>query len=152
MSRLLIVVGHVFLLYAFLLLLLRLMGRRSLSQLRPIDILTMLLLSETVSPALTSGDQSLAAALTAAAALAVAATLTSWLSFRFPKFDDLLDGTALLLIDEGEVDSQIMRRERITNEELRSALHEHGLLDLSQVRKAFLAPDGTITIVKAAEP
>jgi uncharacterized membrane protein YcaP (DUF421 family) len=148
---LLSIAGRVLAIYLFLLLVLRLMGRGVMSQLRPIDLLTMLLMSETVSPALTAGDHSLPGGLVAVSTLGIAAWFTSWLSFRYRLVDRALDGSPLLLINRGRVDAQVLRSQRITDEELRTALHEHGVLSVAEVRKAFVEPDGSITIVKTAE-
>jgi uncharacterized membrane protein YcaP (DUF421 family) len=143
------IVGRVFVIYAAALVILRVTGRRTMSQLRPIDLITMLLLSETVSPALTGGDDSLAGGLVAAGALGLAASLTAYLSFRSRWFDHVLDGGTLVLIREGKVDPKVLRAQRITDEQLRTSLHESGVEAVAQVKKAFIEPDGTITIVKA---
>jgi uncharacterized membrane protein YcaP (DUF421 family) len=148
---LLMVAGRVILVYLFLLVLLRLIGRGTLAQLRPIDMLTMLLISETVSPAMTGGDASLAAGVTAACALGAATVSTAWLSYRFRWFDQLLDGSALVLVEKGKVNQKVKRSQNITDEELETALHAHGLLSLDQVHKAFVEPDGAITIIKTTQ-
>jgi uncharacterized membrane protein YcaP (DUF421 family) len=142
------IAGRVVAIYVALLVLLRVIGRRTMAQLRPIDLLTMLLLSETVSPALTAGDDSLGGGLVAAGTLGAAAALTSWLSFRFRWFDVLLDGATLVLVRDGKLDARVLRAQRITDEELRTALHESGVATVSEVERAFVEPDGSITIVK----
>jgi uncharacterized membrane protein YcaP (DUF421 family) len=146
---LLTVAGRVVLVYLFLLVMVRLMGRGTLAQLRPIDVLTMLLISETVSPALTGGDDSLAAGITAACALGLSAVITGKLSYRFRWFDQLLDGSTLVLIDHGKIRQDVMRSQQISDEELKTALHHHGVLSVEEVHKGFIEPDGSITLVKA---
>jgi uncharacterized membrane protein YcaP (DUF421 family) len=143
------IAGRTVVAYAFALLVLRLAGRRTMSQLRPIDLIGVLLLSETLSPALTAGDDSLTAGVVAAAALGVASASTTWLAFRFHWFDHALDGQPLLLIKNGKLDAGVLREQRITDEALLTALHSEGLEAVAQVKKAFVEPDGTITIVKA---
>ena len=143
------IAGRVLVIYAFALAILRVTGRRTMSQLRPIDLITMLLLSETVSPALTGGDDSVLGGMIAAAALGLAATITAYLSFRFRWFDHALDGAPLVLIRQGKLDADVLRSLRITDEQLRTSLHENGLEAVAQVKKAFVEPDGTITIVMA---
>jgi uncharacterized membrane protein YcaP (DUF421 family) len=143
------IAGRVLVVYAFALVLLRVSGRRTLSQLRPIDLLSMLLLSETVSPALTGGDQSILGGFVAAATLTAAAVATGRLSFRFPWFDHLLDGRTLVLIEDGKVDPKVLRAHRITDEQLRTSLHENGVEAVAQVKHAFIEPHGAITVVKA---
>jgi uncharacterized membrane protein YcaP (DUF421 family) len=143
------IAGRVVLVYLSLIALLRIMGRGTLSELRPIDVLTMLLMSETVSPALTAGDTSLAGGIVAACALGFSASVTAWLSYRYRWIDHVMDGAALVLIEDGKIDERVMHKQRITEEELNTALHFSGLLAVSQVKKAFVEPDGAITIVKA---
>jgi uncharacterized membrane protein YcaP (DUF421 family) len=143
------IAGRVVLVYLFLIVLLRIMGRGALAELRPIDMLTMLLMSETVSPALTAGDDSLAGGIVAACALGFSAALTSWLTYRYRWLDHVMDGAALVLVENGKLDERVMHKQRITEEELNTALHYSGVLSVSEVKKAFVEPDGAITIVKA---
>ncbi len=142
------IVGRVAVVYLFCLLLLRLAGRRELSQLSAIDLMAMLLLSETVSPAMTGGDDSLTGGLIAAAALVGLSVAVSRLSFRSQRLGRAIQGRALVLIDDGRVRPEVMRSERISNDELQTALHEQGLLAVDQVQRAFVEPGGEITIVK----
>lgn len=142
------IAGRVALLYLFCLLLLRLAGRRELSQLSPIDLMAMLLLSETVSPALTGGDDSLAGGMIAAGTLVALSVAVSWMSYRSRRFEKLVQGHALVLIDNGRVHSDVMRQERISNEDLRTALHEQGVLAVDEVKRAFVEPGGEITVIR----
>ncbi len=146
--HLLEIAGRVVVVYVALLIMLRLAGRREMTQLTPIDLLTILLISETVSPALTGDDSSLGTGLFAAAVLLVAAVGVSWLTFRHRRLDRALEGKALVLVDRGKLRGEVMREQRITDQQLRTALHEHGLLHVDQVAKAFVEPDGNITIIK----
>jgi uncharacterized membrane protein YcaP (DUF421 family) len=146
--HLLEIAGRVALLYLFCLLLLRIAGRRELSQLSPIDLMAMLLLSETVSPALTGGDDSVAGGLVAAATLVGLSIAVAYGSFRSRRLERAIQGRALVVIENGKVRPEVMRHERITNDELQTALHAQGLLSVDQVRRAFVEPGGEITIIK----
>ena len=128
--------------------LLRLSGRREMAELGPMDLLTMLLLSEAVSPALTGGDESVTGGLFAAVLLIGFGVGTSWLSMRSRRFDALVEGRAKLLIRNGRVNAAVLREERITDEDLRAKLHEHGLLNVGDVARAYVEADGQITIIK----
>src|SRR5688572_4573903 len=86
------VVARVVILYALLIVLVRLAGKREIGELSPMEFLSMLLLSETVSPALTGGDDSLASAGVAAVALVGLTTLINVLAFRFRWFERVLEG------------------------------------------------------------
>lgn len=147
-AKLLEIFVRVTLIYVGCMLMLRLAGRREMSQLGPMDLLVMLLISETVSPALTDQDSSLPGGLFAAFMLVALSALTSWLSVRSRRLDKLLQGHAILLVRDGKVNAAEMRKQRITDEDLRAKLHEHGLLNVRDVARAFVEADGTITIVK----
>jgi len=140
--------GRVAVVYVGLLILLRIAGRRELSQLSPIDLMAMLLLSETVSPAMTAGNDSLQAGLVAATTLVALSVLISWLSFRSQRVEHLIQGQALILIRDGEVDEKVKRKERISDDDLATALHEQGLTSIDQVERAFVEPGGDITVIE----
>lgn len=135
-----------------LLTLLRLGGRKELAQLTPVDMLTMFLLSEAVSPAITGQDPSILAGLTAAAVLVGLTVGVDWLSFRSRKIELLVEGRADVLIRDGKVDGEVLRRHELSDAQLRTALHERGLLRVDEVRVAFVEPSGEITMVPACEP
>ena len=141
------IVGRVFVVYALCMILLRI-SRREMSELSPMDLITMLLLSETVSPALTGGDQSLVSGAVAAAALIGCSIASEQLAFRSRRAERLIQGSALVLIDNGKVQRDVMRRFMITDDDLRATLHQHGLLRVDQVRRAFVEADGEITVIK----
>jgi len=142
------IIARVTIIYVACMVLLRVSGRREMSQLGPMDLLTMLLLSETVSPALTGGVDSITGGLIAAAMLMTLSVLTSWLAFRSRTADRIIQGDAVLLIKDGKVNGEVLRRYRITDEDLRMSLHQQGLLHTSDVARAFVEADGEITIIK----
>jgi len=141
------IVGRVVIIYVAAMVLLRLSGRRELSQLGPMDLLTMLLVSETVSPALTGGDDSIPTGLLAAATLMGLGVVTSMIAFRSKRAEHVIAGEGVVLIDNGKLRPDVLRRFRITNDDLRAQLHEHGLLRVDQVRRAYVEADGEISII-----
>ena len=112
------------------------------------DLLTMLLLSETVSPAMTGGDDSMVGGLVAAVSLLTLCTVTEAIAFRSRRAEKFIQGEAMVLIDDGKVDEAVMRRFMITDDDLRSSLHSEGLLAVGEVKRAFVEADGSVTIVK----
>jgi uncharacterized membrane protein YcaP (DUF421 family) len=149
-AKLLEIVARVAIVYVALLAMLRLGGRRALSDITPMDMMVLLLVSETVSPALTAGEHSIAAGLVAAAALIGLSVLASVISFRSRRFEQIVGGRPETLIRDGKVDAAMMRRHRITDDDLRTALHEGGVLSVAEVRRAFVEADGEIVIIKRA--
>ncbi len=145
--ELLPVVGRTTAIYFAVLLLLRLGGHKKLGKLTPMDIMTMMLLSHTVSDAMTAGDHSVAAGLVAATTVLLLTATLDWLTYRFRGAERVADGQAEVLIRDGEVDEAVMASHRLTPANLSVVLHEHGLLGPDQVRMAFVEATGVITVV-----
>jgi uncharacterized membrane protein YcaP (DUF421 family) len=143
------VAGKTAAIYFTLFVMLRVAGRREIAQLTPMDLLTMLLLSETVSPALNDDASPIAGGLISAATLIVCTMLLSLVGFYGGKrADKLLEGHIETLIKDGHVLEDILHRHRISDAQLQTALHEHGVLTVGEVKRAFLEPNGQISIVK----
>ena len=150
-KSLLEIVARVTLIYVFLMVLLRFSGKKELGQLEPMDLLTMLLLSETVSPALTANDKSVTVALVASGTLLVLTVLVSRMTCRFGWMEHFVQGRRSVLIKRGKVMEDVLRSERITAQQLTTALHQEGLEAVSQVKMAYVEPSGDITIIKKEE-
>jgi uncharacterized membrane protein YcaP (DUF421 family) len=146
--HLLEIAGRVIIVYAACMVLLRISGRREMSELGPMDLLTMLLLSETVSPALTGGDDTLLGGMVAACTLMAICVLTTRLVFRSRRAERIIQGAAVVLINDGRVKPDVMRKFMITDEDLHTTLHQHGLLRVDQVKRAYVEADGEVTIIK----
>jgi uncharacterized membrane protein YcaP (DUF421 family) len=147
-TSLLEVVVRVVLVYVFLMILLRISGKKEFAQLEPMDLLIMLILSETVSPALTADDTSIPVALVAAGTLTLLTLGTSYLTFRFRRMEKLVDSEPSMLIEKGKVNAKVLRSERMTDQQLRTVLHKEGLTSVDEVEKAYIEPSGDITIIK----
>jgi uncharacterized membrane protein YcaP (DUF421 family) len=141
------IVIRVVVLYLALVLLVRLAGKREVGQLSPLDLLAMLILSETVSPALTVQDSSLPGSLLASATLLALTGLMGRLSYRSRRLERWIEGSPTVLVEDGELDREAARRERITQQELDGALRRHGVDSLREVKRAMVEPNGEITVV-----
>lgn len=133
--------------YLMLLVLVRLVGKREVGQLGPIDLLAMLILSETVSPVLTKQDESLGAAGIAAATLLGLGAAIGRLSYWSPAVERLVDGKSTILVEDGRLRADVARRERITMSELAQALRSAGLEHLHDVQRAVIETNGQISVV-----
>jgi uncharacterized membrane protein YcaP (DUF421 family) len=135
------------LVYVFLLVGLRLAGKRELGQLNPFDLVVLLLLSNTVQNAIIGNDNSLAGGIIGATVLLV----LNWVVVRFlflhPRLDRLAEGRSIELVRHGRVLDRRLRRELITRAELVSAARRQGIGDLSQVDTARLEVGGALTFV-----
>ncbi len=103
-----------------------------MSELGPMDLLTMRLVSEAVSPAMTGGDASLPGGLVATVTVMGLGVLTSWINYRSRRAEKLITGEAVVLIERGTARPEVMRRFRLTDDELYEALHQHGLLSVDK--------------------
>jgi uncharacterized membrane protein YcaP (DUF421 family) len=138
---------RVALIYAALVVMIRIAGKREVGQLTPLDLLAMLLLSETVSPALTGQDGSLPAALVAAATL-IALTMTiGRITYRSPRAERWFDGAPVVLARDGDVDPDALERERISRSELEAALRKKGVRSAADTELVTLEADGSISVV-----
>jgi uncharacterized membrane protein YcaP (DUF421 family) len=107
----------------------------------------MLLLSETVSPALTGDDDSLPAAFVAAATLIVLTAAIGRITFRSPRVERWFDGEPVVLARDGDVDTDACARERISRSELDAALRKKGVRSTAGAELVVLEADGSISVV-----
>jgi uncharacterized membrane protein YcaP (DUF421 family) len=134
--------------YAFLFVALRLAGRRELAQTTTFDLILLLILANAVQNSINAGDNSLGGGLLSAAVLLALNWTVGWLVFRFPYLERLLLGRPLLLVRNGRLVERNLKRERITLDELRSALRKQGIDGVTYCKRAVLESDGTLTAVK----
>ena len=135
--------------YLFILLAIRLFGKKELAQLSVIDLVFILLISNAVQNAMVGSDTSLQGGLVAALALFVTNFVFKKLMFRSKKISELLQGKAIMLIYEGVLLEQNLHFAEITIEELEAAVREHGVQDFTKVKLAIMEVDGNISIVSS---
>jgi uncharacterized membrane protein YcaP (DUF421 family) len=133
--------------YLALLVMVRLSGRRTISQLTPFDLLVVMLLSESVSNGLSGGDDSVSGGLIIAATLIVLNGSIGLLSARSRKIEAMIEGDTMLLGRDGVFFDKVMRRNRIGQIDIEQALREAGCAR-HEMQCAFLEADGSITIMK----
>jgi uncharacterized membrane protein YcaP (DUF421 family) len=140
-------VVRVVILYIFIMAGLRVVGKREFSQLSPLELVTLLIIPEIVSQALTREDSSMTNALVGTATLIVLVYLSSLLQYNNSPIDKAINGLPAVVVRHGEYVGKHMNEERITPEEIFNAMHQSGLDRLEQVRWAILETDGKISIV-----
>jgi uncharacterized membrane protein YcaP (DUF421 family) len=148
-GALLIVAGSTAGIYLFLITILRLVGRRQLAQLSALDLVVVLLLGSAVETAMIHGDVSLAAGLVSAAVLLVLNRLLTLVFLRAPRLSHLVNGGPILLVHDGAVIEEHLRRVGLTHPDLDAALRSRGFASSHGVREAVLETDGSITVVGA---
>jgi uncharacterized membrane protein YcaP (DUF421 family) len=132
---------------AFLVIGLRLLGKRAVGGMNLVDLLLVLLLGNAVQNAITNASGDLLVGLVAAGVLLVLDRWIGILFVRHPILENRFFGKPVILAFDGTVNLQAMRHEQISEAELLSAVHEQGLSDLSEVRLAMLEDDGSISVV-----
>jgi uncharacterized membrane protein YcaP (DUF421 family) len=133
--------------YIFLIVGLRLSGKRELAQLNPFDLIVLLTLSNTVQNAIIGNDNSVTGGLIGAAALLAVNYLVVRFLYDHRKIEQLVEGSADILIEDGKVYEHKLKRELITKEELAAAARKQGFDSLSEVRQCVLEPGGTLTFI-----
>lgn len=133
--------------YLFIVIAIRLFGKKELAQLSIIDLVFILLISNAVQNAMAGSDSSLLGGLVAATTLFIINYLLKYLLYRFPKFGSIVKGTDLLLIYNGQLNERNMAKARITMDEILEAVREHGVAEIRDVDLAVLETDGNISIV-----
>jgi uncharacterized membrane protein YcaP (DUF421 family) len=142
-------VSRVALAYVVLMLAIRMMGKRELSQLSPFELVTLLLIPELFQQALVRDDFSMVNALVAASTLFSLVFLSAALSHRFKAVQSVLVSEPAVLVHNGKFIEFNMNRERVTPEEILTEMHKSGLERLAQVKWAILEEDGRISLVPA---
>ncbi len=137
--------------YGAILVLMRVSGRRQIGQLTPFDLVLLLIISNAVQNAMNAGDNSVTAGLILAATLFVADSLLGYVTWRSRPMEMLVDGRPQIVIHQGEVFEEVMRRERISTHELHKVLRRNGCARVEDVHFAILETDGSIS-VKMKEP
>jgi uncharacterized membrane protein YcaP (DUF421 family) len=136
------------LVYAALLLGVRLAGKRQIAQLTPFDLVVLLLLSNAVQNAMTGPDTSVTGGVVAAATLIGLNVAVSRLRWVFPGFKRYVEGVPVALVVHGQVQFQALRHEQLTQDELLAALREHEAASVENVELAMLEVDGSVSVIR----
>jgi uncharacterized membrane protein YcaP (DUF421 family) len=133
------------LVYAFLVVGLRLAGKRELAQLNAFDLVVLLTISNTVQNAIIGDDNSVSGGLIGATTLLALNYAVVRFLYGHARLEQLVEGAATVLIDHGEIQHQQLEQELITLVELETAAHKQGLGSLDEVERAVLETGGTIS-------
>jgi uncharacterized membrane protein YcaP (DUF421 family) len=133
--------------YAVLIVGLRLAGKRELAQLNPFDLVVLLTLSNTVQNAIIGDDTSVTGGIIGAATLLLINYLVVRFLYGHKKIEELVEGDADALIENGQIKLDRLEEEVVTLAELEAAAHRQGFASLEEVERAVLEPGGTITFI-----
>jgi hypothetical protein len=133
--------------YIFLLILLRISGKRQVGQLAPFDLVLLLVLSNAVQNSMNGGDNSLVGGLLSATVLVALNFTVGWLTFRSKRLAAVIEGRPQILIHNGKLFEDVMARSQLTHHELHAALRQSGCACVQEVATAVLENNGTISVV-----
>ena len=135
------------LVYLFLIAGLRLAGKRELAQLNPFDLVVLLTLSNTVQNAIIGEDNSVVGGLIGATTLLVVNYVVVRFFYTHDKLDRLIEGDADVLLENGQLKEERLKKEMITRAELEAAARRQGFASLAECERAVLEPGGTVSFI-----
>lgn len=141
------IIGSTLAVYIFIIIALRLFGKKELAQLSVVDLVFILLISNAVQNAMVGPDTTLLGGLVAASTLFLVNYIMKYLQYRFPGFGKLVEGSAIILVYEGKMLAKHMSQAKISKDELMEAIREHGIESVNKVDLAVMEVDGSISIL-----
>jgi uncharacterized membrane protein YcaP (DUF421 family) len=138
--------------YVFLLVVFRIAGKRSLAQITTFDFVLLLIIGEATQQALLGDDYSVVNACIVIATLILLEIVLSHVAARFPMFDRAIEGLPLVVVADGKLLKERLKRERLDESEILAAARElHGLERMDDIKYAVLERSGGITIIPKTE-
>ena len=137
--------------FFFVMVLMRVIGRRELSSLEPFDLVLLIILGDALQQGLTQDDYSVTGAILVVGTFAVLQVSVSWLGYRFPKVRPVIEGEPIIVVQDGKPIEKNLRRERLTIGELAEAARIQQIAHLDDVQWAVLETNGQITFIKKPE-
>jgi uncharacterized membrane protein YcaP (DUF421 family) len=142
------IVVRAFVMYFFVLLLTRIVGRRELSTLEPFDLVLLVVIGDLVQQGVTQSDYSFTGLMIAVGTIAVLQAGVSWLGFRSKKAGLVLEGEPIVVIQDGKLLERNVKRERVTPDEVLDAARNQGIAKIEDVRWAILETSGQFSFIK----
>jgi uncharacterized membrane protein YcaP (DUF421 family) len=133
--------------FVFVMIVVRLLGRRELSKMEPFDLLILVVIADFVQQGVTQQDYSVTGAVLAVGTFGLLIVATSWVSWRFPRTRPLFDGNPVVLVEDGKPIEDNLRRERISVEELAAQARLQQIASFGQIRWAILETSGEISFI-----
>lgn len=134
--------------FVFIFVLTRIVGRRELSSLEPFDLIMLVVIGDLVQQGVTQSDNSVTGAFLAVGTIGLLTVAFSYASFKWRRLRPVLAGEPIVLIEDGELLTRNLRRQRLTVEEVEAEARLNEIGSLRQVRWGILETDGRISFVK----
>ena len=133
--------------FLFVWLVTRAVGRRELSTLEPFDLILLVVIGDLIQQGVTQNDFSVTGGMLAVGAFGVMTVLFSWLAFRFPRVQPILEGDPVILVERGKTIDRNLRLNRITLEELAAQARLNQIAYLADIEWAVLETSGNISFI-----
>jgi uncharacterized membrane protein YcaP (DUF421 family) len=133
--------------FFFVFLVTRVVGRRELSQLEPFDLILLVVVGDLVQQGVTQSDESVTGALIVIATITVLSIAVSWVSFRSRRVRVITEGEPIVLVQDGRPIERNMRRERITLEDIQEEARQVQIASVADLRWAILEDGGRISCI-----
>jgi uncharacterized membrane protein YcaP (DUF421 family) len=133
--------------YVFLLVAIRIFGRRELGQLTAFDIIVLLTLSNILQNSMIGNDNSVTGGMIGAGVLLSANLILAFVVSRRPRVERIVEGEPRILIHDGQIRRDQMRKEQLTEQDLLSAVHREGIERIEDVHLAISEPNGMISVI-----
>ena len=134
--------------FFFIFLLMRIVGRRELSTLEPFDLILLVVLGDSVQQAVTQDDYSVTGAFIVVSTIALLQVFMSYLNFRVPLLRQVINGEPIVIVQDGKVIEGNARRERLTPEDIAEAARLQQIASLEDVQWAVLETSGEMTFIE----
>src|SRR4029078_2527331 len=134
-------------LYAFVVILMRVMGRRELSSLSPLDLVLLIVLGDAIQQGMTQDDYSITGAVIAVSTIAVVQVGISYLSFRSRRARRVVEGEARIIIEDGKLIERNLRRERLTEDEIAEKMRTQQIASVEDVEWGILESSGNMSFI-----
>jgi uncharacterized membrane protein YcaP (DUF421 family) len=135
-------------LYLFILLLTRAVGRRELSTLEPFDLILLVTIGDLVQQGVTQNDFSVTGSLLAVGTIGILTVVFSYLPWRFQLLRPVLEGVPTIVVQDGSIVEKNLKRHRLTQEEIGASARLQNIPSLTQVQWAVLETNGQISFIK----
>jgi uncharacterized membrane protein YcaP (DUF421 family) len=144
-------VARAAILYLFIWLVMRAIGRKELSGMSAFELVLLVTMGDLIQQGVTQQDTSVTAAMLAVSTMALLVVATSYISFRWNRVSPATEGLPVVIIRDGRLLRQLIQIERLTEDEVHEAVRQQGIGDIRDVAVGILEADGTFSFIKKTE-
>jgi uncharacterized membrane protein YcaP (DUF421 family) len=146
------IIGRSLVIFAFIFVLTRAMGKKELSELTAFELILLVTIGDLVQQGVTQEDMSLTGAMLAVGTIGALIVVLSYVGFRWAGTRPAIEGLAVVVVRHGQPVHEALRLERLSMDELLESARHQGIADLSEVRIGILEPDGRFSFIKDGGP